>query len=867
MRLAPTLFLPSLLVPLVSAHARPGGSLHSSQSRSLSRLQHHEPRLIDLCVNIDDLIVNLLGSGGLLNIGGAGTLIDGLLGAQVDACLCLHDLDIYLNASASVTSKSNAVAVVNALIDTADNTNVQCGPLPAHAKRACTTSDPCMFTCDAPYKKHDDQCVCALPNVVCNGQCGPPIAGCGASQSARSLKSRRAEISTYEEAKAYCGKSEVCGVYGKPKGWECVDVTQSPECCGGCALGHPFLPKSGAPLGVDCGSISNAKHVTCQNSKCVVRQCEEGYTVSPAGTKCLPADHESRRDLLGLIHINDAPTASTSVAPVGEVLDPGLGSTLAGVLASASALSNAKTSLPASGCVTSSAADDVLISVRAVVGTLLVADIKVAITKCADLQKAAKGCSATDGDAIKNIGTPVPAVSRPPFLAPPSDSCLVVDTSKLLGSLLAPVQACGALATLLHNLLQSLVDDLGLGPAPGGALGPVGSALGGVLGGASDSCLVVDTSKFLGSLLGPVRVCRELGALLHNLLQNLVTSLGLGPAGGAIASVGGAPASASASIPVAKPGDAKQPIDAKPPIDINLSLKRGGFRTRSGHFARADASSPRVLASDMVPLMMRTLALTSAIRDTNTPSCEPLLTTLIHLFGSSSSNTLNANLDIAVTVANTFKGSADPKLSNLVDELLAALTAMQKEKSPTVAGPSKCPSADTILPVCGLGFPISEFISCGCGTQKLPADIQAILGAIPPDAPCSRPNLSAASLITTSLPPATLSSDSSAKVIPPANALLALCLKIDLAGGNMPFRLGVIGDLNKHGINPLLMALVGPDLLTTGTTGTLGGAVADILSGSNTLSVDGLKKLVDTVLDLLAEARGGLGLRMYSKCR
>jgi hypothetical protein len=47
--------------------------------------------------------------------------------------------------------------------------------LPPHAKRACSTSDPCGFTCDDPYTKQGDQCVCLAPNLVCNGQCGPAV--------------------------------------------------------------------------------------------------------------------------------------------------------------------------------------------------------------------------------------------------------------------------------------------------------------------------------------------------------------------------------------------------------------------------------------------------------------------------------------------------------------------------------------------------------------------------------------------------------------------------------------------------------------------------------------------------------------------
>ncbi|KAJ6504158.1 hypothetical protein C8R47DRAFT_178851 [Mycena vitilis] len=274
MRFAPTLFLFSALVPLVAAH----GSPHpTSPSRSLARLQHSERRdLIDLCLNIPDLVLNILG----------------LLGVHVDACLCIEDLDIYLKAHADVDLDNNAIAAITALINAQDGGQAHCEKLPAHSTRLCSTSNPCGFQCDDGYVKNGKECDCDT--------------ACGASQMARSMKSRRSTFATYREAKEYCGPSlAVCGVPGSSTAWECLDVTKMNDIhsCGGCPA-PPFPQKADHLLGTDCNDISSALpgHVTCESGKCVVRKCETGYVA--AGHKCVRAQGEkTRRDgLLGPLH-------------------------------------------------------------------------------------------------------------------------------------------------------------------------------------------------------------------------------------------------------------------------------------------------------------------------------------------------------------------------------------------------------------------------------------------------------------------------------------------------------------------------------------------------------------------------------------
>ncbi|KAI0671092.1 hypothetical protein C8Q78DRAFT_1079033 [Trametes maxima] len=77
-----------------------------------------------------------------------------------------------------------------------------------------------------------------------------------------------------------------CPVYGTRMGvgylkeFECVDVRNDLESCGGCA-------STGA--GKDCSAIPHVDSVTCRKGSCVVGQCAPGYVVSPSGSSCVPS--------------------------------------------------------------------------------------------------------------------------------------------------------------------------------------------------------------------------------------------------------------------------------------------------------------------------------------------------------------------------------------------------------------------------------------------------------------------------------------------------------------------------------------------------------------------------------------------------
>ncbi|KAG0697472.1 hypothetical protein DFH29DRAFT_150846 [Suillus ampliporus] len=73
---------------------------------------------------------------------------------------------------------------------------------------------------------------------------------------------------------------------GQP--WKCVDVKTDATTCGGCLKPSPF---GDAPVtGVNCKEIKDVipDTVTCGNGHCIVKDCAEGYFVSPTKDSCSP---------------------------------------------------------------------------------------------------------------------------------------------------------------------------------------------------------------------------------------------------------------------------------------------------------------------------------------------------------------------------------------------------------------------------------------------------------------------------------------------------------------------------------------------------------------------------------------------------
>ncbi|KAF9531306.1 hypothetical protein CPB83DRAFT_874627 [Crepidotus variabilis] len=264
------------------------GRNRSSVPNAVTSRQHRMPRdLIDICINVKlDVIAeytDLLGLGDLLG--------SGILDAKSRLCLCLKDLNIYLDTHnelkglIQLLGRDTVYALINAVINTSPNAQ-QCH-LPPHAHRTCDSNSPCHWECDKGYTRKGDTCVCAFPNTLCNGQCGNfPFCP---SAVPKPPKKRTERVDTLAEAKATCKRHEsVCGIpnHQTPLAFECVDVASTRDSCGGCSTPNPFEGASQA-TGKDCTSIPHSKAVGCRESHCVVRSCKSGYTPSPDQTECV----------------------------------------------------------------------------------------------------------------------------------------------------------------------------------------------------------------------------------------------------------------------------------------------------------------------------------------------------------------------------------------------------------------------------------------------------------------------------------------------------------------------------------------------------------------------------------------------------
>ncbi|KAI0371128.1 hypothetical protein BV20DRAFT_965798 [Pilatotrama ljubarskyi] len=87
---------------------------------------------------------------------------------------------------------------------------------------------------------------------------------------------------------------ESCPVYGSTlrhrgylKGYECVDVRNDLESCGGCvANDSPFGERTQAG-GRDCSAIPHVDEVECSKGVCVIGKCSRGYVLSDNGENCV----------------------------------------------------------------------------------------------------------------------------------------------------------------------------------------------------------------------------------------------------------------------------------------------------------------------------------------------------------------------------------------------------------------------------------------------------------------------------------------------------------------------------------------------------------------------------------------------------
>jgi hypothetical protein len=419
---------------------------------------------------------------------------------------------------------------------------------------------------------------------------------------------------------------------------------------------------------------------------------------------------------------------------------------------------------------------------------------------------------------------------------------VLASVTNLLGSGLANLQVNLNVTITLTNSLQSTLTQCGCDPA---LLATVNNLLSSLLSlldvcrngvppvDGTDSCLTVDVSHVVCSLrpgvcIDRIFVCGSLGKLLHDLLQPLLNTLG----------VGVLPATACPKCIATLPsGAATLPSAASTPPTVSSAVATPPAAPST---AAAHPSDPNIvinIAGITIDIALH-IGTVAANLD---PACGDLIAALVNL--------VNAILgQPGGLLAGVLRRGlvVDLNLGGSTSSLQKALDAVKNAPDSCKAG-GLGPLLDNLLGQLGptLKNLLKGLLGCGCE--------DAVTGAI---AAAQKKAISTSPTITSLVSRAVSPSDSTDKLIDKAKVVLGLCLQINLACGNMPFAKSFVKQLNAEGINPLLVACVGHNLLRLSDKGTLGGAVATVLGGGNALSVDGMNKLVQTALRLVENARG-----------
>ncbi|TCD69320.1 hypothetical protein EIP91_008076 [Steccherinum ochraceum] len=129
-----------------------------------SRQFHPARSIIDTCAYVDANVLDLV---------------------DLKLCLCLSALPLAIEANAQLSgvAKLLGTSVVEDLlaklvVNSAGKKQCSC---PDHGHLVCAPGNPCNFECDPPYVRNGDKCVCAPPNMECNGKCGSFPHGCGSA--------------------------------------------------------------------------------------------------------------------------------------------------------------------------------------------------------------------------------------------------------------------------------------------------------------------------------------------------------------------------------------------------------------------------------------------------------------------------------------------------------------------------------------------------------------------------------------------------------------------------------------------------------------------------------------------------------------
>ncbi|KAG6911026.1 hypothetical protein DXG01_005442 [Tephrocybe rancida] len=293
MRLITTLLVSALAAcffPFVTGaqhfhNPRPGSTTRSTHKdgnpQIIAQRQHHVHRdLIDLCLNLDAGVL-----APILHI------LDPLA-ANIRLCLCLQDLNVFLDSDVGILlgsilgGKDSLLAKIKLLINTSPHSE-HC-TFPPHSHRLCVAGKPCAFDCDPPYIKDGKKCVCPPPMSECNGVCGNFPHGCSSSVPHKPRETK--QITSYAAAKKICTPDQtVCGIPGREgtRDFECVDTRVSLDSCGGCVVQHGFADGPSSVQGTDCGRLHGVMASSCSDSRCIIAKCRSGWHLDTKRNECV----------------------------------------------------------------------------------------------------------------------------------------------------------------------------------------------------------------------------------------------------------------------------------------------------------------------------------------------------------------------------------------------------------------------------------------------------------------------------------------------------------------------------------------------------------------------------------------------------
>ncbi|GAA5999981.1 hypothetical protein JCM10207_006001 [Rhodosporidiobolus poonsookiae] len=229
---------------------------------------------------------------------GSKALIDlDILGTLLGPTQCTGNAVIGVKAELTVGNLLHVCACIEVL-SLGDSNKSACPACPAFADPICG-SGTCGCKCRNGYfadpsrgclpiktctssgghlRRHTDgtsSCECPSPFVSDNsGGCTLPP-----SARARRLARQPSQLSLRSsdsdngaalvEGDAYrCPDGERACPIGQNGSWECLDVTNSLEACGGCP---------GERVSNDCTKLPGAEHVACVDSRCVISSCFPGF--------------------------------------------------------------------------------------------------------------------------------------------------------------------------------------------------------------------------------------------------------------------------------------------------------------------------------------------------------------------------------------------------------------------------------------------------------------------------------------------------------------------------------------------------------------------------------------------------------------